>query len=625
MSHSEADAAAYPAMRGLVDIEMHIPLAQVPQTDVNQPANKAEYFKMIHESYTNWYLTAIGIEPNERFRKLVAKNAPLEECDIEATWTDDSYVANCLRINQPIIAKKRKPPEVPVSLNASVFSPSASSKQRPSRASPEAREDRVKTVKVVPPEVPTSATVDRLIGKAGTELHNHSEIFQKERELALQSMQQTDADRVDADPRLTDKLERIRKRTRKGLGEGESEELTLVQWGEDGDRELATLKRKFILPFAAERPAPGSVGGTHLLPWQSPTLQAAFALPVPKEYLDEAAEPVCVTFETIYGEQMKYIHDHLPLELLTTRKDPWLFAALRERLGSPEAVRLTGLLAHALYWIVLGHVHEPNRRLPALTSQSLVLTLQELWARLVEPIKRSVGRRGELLGRDSPAGICFVLPVFILTLKRGVERIFLDQYRKMLADPDVGLVLQDRLVDQLNLMMMNIFDPDCYYSNFGALDSSSVAIALWKKLFTLQIKLGLTPATRMLAREFRTTPMVLLLMNSDGSEPIDPKTRKHLQKSSSDSVLAAVAGIFPGDMIDQAEKQRKATKGKALAFAASPSMPRPRLDAGRRAALYRTARSRFSGLGTEEAARLGQKDLRAQSSSTPKLPSVKMY
>lgn len=407
-------------------------------------------------------------------------------------------------------------------------------------------------------------------------------------------------------------MERIRRRARKGLDEGENEELTLVQWGEDGERELASLKRKFILPFAVERPAPGNAGGTVLVPWQSQELQTDYQLPVPKELLPEAAEPVCVTFETIYTEQMKYIHDRLPLELLTTRKDPWLFAALRERLGSPEAVRLTGLLAHALYWIVLGHVHEPHRRLPALTSQSLVLTLQELWARLVEPIKRSVGRRGELLGRDSPAGICFVLPVFMLTLKRGVERIFLDQYRKMLSDPDVGHLLNDKLVDQLNIMMMNIFDPDCSYSNFGALDSSQYAIMLWKRLFTLQMKLGLTPATRMLGREFRTTPMVLLLMNSDGYDPIDPKTRKHLQKSTSDSVLAAVAGVLPVDRID-GEKHRGAAKAKPRGLAPMTPMPRPRLDEGRRSALYRTAKSRFS---------FGNQEIPA-SSSAPKLPRVR--
>merc|ERR1719498_1875874 len=103
------------------------------------------------------------------------------------------------------------------------------------------------------------------------------------------------------------------------------------------------------------------------------TLQANCELKVPEEHVEDALEPVCVTFEAIHTEQMKYIHDRLPLELLTTRKDPWLFAALRERLGSPEAVRLMGLLAHFLYWFVLGHLHPAGRRLPQMTSQSLML------------------------------------------------------------------------------------------------------------------------------------------------------------------------------------------------------------------------------------------------------------
>lgn len=167
------------------------------------------------------------------------------------------------------------------------------------------------------------------------------------------------------------------------------------------------------------------------------------------------------------------------------------------------------------------------------------------------------------------------------------------QYRKMFNDSEVGPKLQDKLVTQLNIMMMNLMDPDCSYASFGALDSSMDAIKKWKKLSTLQMKLGLTPAVRMLGREYRTTPMMLLLMNSDGSEPIDPKTRVHLQRCTSDSVLASVAGV-PGEERSRAALRRVESTGKGLA-----PMPRPKLDTTRRAALYRTAGKRFGDLGSD--------------------------
>eukprot|EP00927_Polykrikos_kofoidii_P034109 TRINITY_DN28939_c0_g1_i1.p1 TRINITY_DN28939_c0_g1~~TRINITY_DN28939_c0_g1_i1.p1 ORF type:complete len:611 (-),score=125.60 TRINITY_DN28939_c0_g1_i1:336-2168(-) len=604
------------------DFEVEIPLAEVKATEFG-PGNKADYLKLVHERYTAQYLEAFGIEPNEHNKKLVGKHAPLEECEIEAEWGNNSVVASRLRIMQPIIAKKRRPSASEVSRRSAAFDADQLRAKGGLDLLPRnAQRERLEFVRVVPPVVPTAATVDRIIGKVGSDEGDPEEIITRAREKAILAMQMRDVTASEgADARLVDELEAMRRRSRKGCDDSEKEEPMLVQWGEDGERELEVLKKKFILPFAAEHAAPGKNVGTVLEPWQSTTLQANFALHVTKDYVSEVSKPISATFEDIHSEQMRYIHDRLPLELLTTRKDPWLFAALRERLGSPEAVRLTGLAAHVLYWSVLGHMHEPEKRLPALTSQSLVLTLQELWARLVEPIKRSVGRRGELLGRDSPAGICFVLPVFLLALKRGVEHIFLTQYRRTFSDMDHGEEWNEKLVTQLNILMMNTFDPDCAYANFGALDSSSEAIRLWKKLCVLQMKLGLTPATRMIGREFRTTPMVLLLMNSDGYNPIDPKTRKHLQKSSSDSVLATCAGVFPQERIDDERRRCAEAKGGAP----SP-MPRPRLDKTRRAALYRTAQSRFAFIGDDDGGHKGMSGSGVPSPkmlAKPRLPKIR--
>ena len=103
------------------------------------------------------------------------------------------------------------------------------------------------------------------------------------------------------------------------------------------------------------------------------------------------------------------------------------------------------------------------------------------------------------------------------------------------------------------------------------------------------MKHGLTPATRTIAREFRTSPMMLRLMHGDGSGPADAKTRRLLQNSSSDSVLAAVAGLPP---IPDSKKPNRGSAPRAPRPARSPQ-PGP-LDAARKAVLYSTACSRVA-------------------------------
>jgi len=355
------------------------------------------------------------------------------------------------------------------------------------------------------------------------------------------------------------------------------------------------------------------------VPWQTEQLRTAVHIVVPADLLPVILKPIEVTLDYIFAEGVNYVENQLPLELLTTRLDPWLFAAIRERLSSPEAIRLAGLLSHLLYWTVFGHLHAPSRQLQEHTQQSLLLSIQELWSRLVEPARARLGRRGELLARDSPAGMCFVLPVFLLALKRGVEDVFFKQYHKVFCDPDYGTMLSEQLVDQLNVLVMNVFDPDCAYANFGALDSSAQAIKLWRKLHVVQMKLGLTPAVRMQVKEFRTTPLVLLLMNGDGGGPNHPKTRQLMQKSSSDTVLATVAGV---------------PSTKLVPVHTSPDSPShlgpprekvaPHLDATRRAVLYKTARNRLASAGMDQVSKkkIGKKSGSKASASTASLPAL---
>lgn len=579
-----ADAANVVVPKRMADWEIEIPLTQLGPNEVG---DKQSMYKAIHEAYANSYLEALGVTPKEHLRKAVARGAPLESCEIEATWANDSSVADNLRIIQPLVCKED--------------ATAAATSKVGSREG--LQRGYTRYIGVQPPTVPDVATLSQVVGNGGKSNLDTREAAARAREAALGNMKIHDmaaSERCNAT--LTQELETLRQKVRPGITEEvEQSASMLLQWGADGDRELDALKKKFILPFAADKTPYGLPPHSVLVPWQSSELQNNPAIDVLDELVPIVSEPVSATLESIHVEASRFVKEKLPLELLTTRKDPWLFAALRERLTSPEAIRLIGLLAHLLYWTVFNHLHPPQKRLPNSTRQSLTLTIQELWACMVEPIKASVGRRGELLARDGPSGICFVLPVFQLVIKRGMEHTFHQEFKPVFTDPDIGEEVAQKLVDQINVLIMNTFDPDCSYSNFGALDGSSEAIRLWRKLHVLQMKIGLTPAKKMLGREFRTTPMMLLLMNCDGKDPGNPKTRIHLLKSSSDTVLSTIGGTPPRDPHPSRPLSGSGLSGTGnMSIRETPlASAKPHLDEARRATLFRTARRRLASSGLQ--------------------------
>merc|ERR1719436_1824503 len=94
-------------------------------------------------------------------------------------------------------------------------------------------------------------------------------------------------------------------------------------------------------------------------------------------------------------------------------------------------------------------------------------------------------------------------------------------------------------------------------------------------------------------------------MNGDGNGPGDPKTRKLLQKSSSDTVLAAVAGMSPEPTRHGSHSAQKGLGGTV----------RPHLDGQRRAALYRRACSSLASAGVQLAG--GSPSLGGSSAASP--------
>jgi len=396
------------------------------------------------------------------------------------------------------------------------------------------------------------------------------------------------ANSEEANESLTKELETVRKQIRSHL---EDESCKADVFGrllkkkgrqEAMEQELQTLRGKFLLPFACQGAGEGkavdkvaqAAQANKLCPWQSEELQNKNKMDVHSDFLADALKPIALNIDQIGDEAFRYAVTAFPVELLTTRADIELFAAIREQLITEEAVRLIGLLSHFLYWIVLGHIHPTQ--LPEQAKQSMVLTIQELWAMIQAPARQRLGRRGELLSKDGPAGISFVIPGFMLALKRGVEWVFQQCHPWIFTEVHT----QGTLIDQMNIMFMKLFDPDCLYASFGALEASEKAIKLYRKLRVLQASIGETPATRMIHQEYRTTPLMSMLMES-GANAGDAKTRQLLNRSQSESMMQFGGG-------SSASKDQR-------------TQPTP-LDGWRRAALYRSANKRISGLqraGTE--------------------------
>jgi len=561
-------------MQRHADFEINVLLGKVPQNKVGAPV---DCHKVVHEAYTTQYLENLGVEPSPYWQRVVARKAPLEKCEIEATWGADreSGVCNRLRIRQP-----------PVGRGLAAKASDAEGAQAKAAAD-----------KIIQdfhgPYVNMSAVPPDVLEAARHILFPEEAAVEDSRELLFAAMQEKDQQNsAGADPSLTEEMEYLQTRARGEEGNSQTREV-LRQWGEAGQQELESLKRKFILPFACERPAKssGSRSGAVMVPWQSPEVQSASQIQVPVEFTADLRQPLCVTLETMQEEVSEYVQNSFPLELLSTRRDPLLYAGLRERLESIEFVRLIGLSSHLLYWTVFGHLHQPERQLPESTRQSLVLTMQELWSHVNKTAQHKLSRV------DSHARE-FYGPVFTLFLKWGVEKVITLQYHKMFWSDEYGRGLRLQLSEQINVMVMNLFDPDCVNGNFAALDCSMQACKLWRKLHTSWMKVGLTPANRTIAREFRTTPMMLLLMHGDGSGPSNPKTRMLLQKSSSDTVLAAVSGLPPlaSEALKASSDASHMSPGMSRGPGASRQV-RPHLDNQRRAALYRTACNRLSAAG----------------------------
>jgi len=285
-------------MQRLADVEIQVHLEAKPQ---NQVASKQDYYKAVHEAYTTQYLQALGIEPKEDYKKLISRQAPLGECDIEAFWDDHngrSMLATRLRILQPILGRGSAP------MAAESASKAYTGNEELGIGG---------SISVAVPPLPSWSSSlqgsqgggNGSSGTWGSTAPFHSEFLKASKAL------DDKVNVMDINGKLVQELEQARRQAR-GDDAREAAELAKGhQWGADGARELESLKRKFVLPFAMERPkhhgspsrfADGGSKSSHVLPWQSPELQKACDIQVPSHLLEDIKRPIQMTLPDISAE-----------------------------------------------------------------------------------------------------------------------------------------------------------------------------------------------------------------------------------------------------------------------------------------------------------------------------------
>lgn len=262
--------------------------------------------------------------------------------------------------------------------------------------------------------------------------------------------------------------------------------------------------------------------------WRDATLN--LQLEVPEGYKREAMMPIQVSVQEIEREMNAYVPDptemdpggQLPLQALTTvplHREPYktrrdqLYMMLRER----NLVRLTGLLAHFLYWTVLGHLHTAARRLPETHRQALFTAIHEVCSEIEEL-------------KHTPWGVSIGLPLHLLMLKRGVLWAFTMQFPNLMKDENVVR----NLIFRINVVFMRLLDPENRYSRLGIFDVSAQGIQLRRQLSLVEASQGWTTSQQTVAMLHRATTLTSSLI---GEAACSHQTRRLLGKNVTTAIL----------------------------------------------------------------------------------------
>lgn len=518
--------------------EVTIPLRPVADNEVGGPE---DYFKVIREEYAARYLDLLNIASTPSNKALFMRYRMMEDCEVMGVWPDlrTSALADAIRIVPPLRQRIGDLEEI---------DESDKSKWRQWYGHADKIDVRApdigvsgSTIKLdMEEEEKNNGGADAGHGAGGTAGGGLSEASKAKAELAAE-------------------LDRVRIAGAAGAADVNKTSRNVTQ-RLDAERkerlkqELASLKAKFILPFACERPAKqGDLSGpsrtSELILWP---MQGPLRIDAPEDMWEEVLQPIRLTLDEVKKNTSKFVDESLPLEFLTSRKDEGLWEQVRGTLKDGDVAKLTGLLAHLLHWVALMPMRSEGPQISESALQSLFVGIHEMWSQF------------EKLYRDSKIGVSFVLPCLMLTVKRGMERCFEISYPTLMSHE----MLRQQVLDNINILLMRFFDPDGTYSRFGKFDGEGKAIALSKRLDAMMASQGSTHVKRLHGRMHRATPLVkavLGLMGSDGNvgSVVEPKTRVMLQSG-------VGAGPPGGGM---AEPPQDKSRQKALLKAAMNRLP----------------------------------------------------
>eukprot|EP00927_Polykrikos_kofoidii_P043685 TRINITY_DN37760_c0_g1_i1.p1 TRINITY_DN37760_c0_g1~~TRINITY_DN37760_c0_g1_i1.p1 ORF type:complete len:767 (-),score=104.49 TRINITY_DN37760_c0_g1_i1:117-2324(-) len=538
--------------------EITIPLAEMPSK--LERRHKSAYLRVVNDEYVTKFLDVVGVSTtNQRYRDLVELEAPLTACNLVPTWNGTSEGTSCLKILQPSVCGKvwnmeaeQKGGDVP---RRSIFAVPAPNHQRASAVklveSSAAASASSSPNASYPLLLPSSSSCVDGRGECAKNLawtsckepdivrsltskvtDDNPPIVDPSVVAAKRRMQvcDTPASRR-ADPKLVEELEKLRGRL-EVLNDGtkiwEHLKPTATQQETCQQRAFEKIKRRYILPFACERPARNASSEVPVVvPWQVLALRTT-TVAVPPALAHEARTPIRLSVEHIEGELLPaMLRNDLPLGLLTLRQEvPQAFAhGASSVLLTTSFAKLVGLLSHLIYWDIFGHLHSNNERLAESAGHSLFVMVQGSWSELVEPFR---SRKSDVVS----GGCGFALPVVLLALKCGVESVFMHEFPDCLCDDD----LASSFVDQVNVACMKLFDPDCFLARFACIETDATEVkSLWKRHSHALSAHGLGPTRLSRVRMDRVTPLMHAVLGNGPVVPQDPKTRIQLRKSASEA------------------------------------------------------------------------------------------
>lgn len=484
--------------------EVTIPLSKdILEVSKDDPALQEDYLKIIHEEYAHRYLDALGIASTPANKAAVMKECMLKDYSIQGIWSENGgSIAHSLKITPPLRQRYGHLDEL-------------------SDVDQHFRQQwygHAEPICVQPPVSPRTGLLRECADAAlasddgsGAGPGGHTEAGRGGRKVGV------DAGHGDLAQELAaarhDRAPAREIGTSRPSGKMDKERLQRLRG------ELQSLKSKYILPFACERKPLEPGGRTELFPWP---VDAPLDFKVPPQFRAEARQPPTVTLDDVWQKLRKWVDDFAPLELLTSRQEStsFRFDDLRGELRDQDVARLTGLLAHLLYWLTLGTTCA-EQRLSKPALQSILVVVYELWSQF------------EQRSRESPLGVSFMLPSLVLTLKRGIERSFEQQYPCLMDDEE----LRQGVIDRINMLFMRLFDHDSLYARFGKFDGTGKGIQLSRRLDLLHLGNGNTHAKRLHSRTHRSTPLVRSL-HGDG-HICDARTRKILAQSHLEGAVPA--------------------------------------------------------------------------------------